>query len=587
MYIWRSELLKESPNSNALFPAQINTLAGEKWGYINQFGKFVITPKFDYAFDFQANELAIVEYEGLNGIIDKKGKYIVRPQYRTITPFYEERAIVADETGYHVMDESGRLLTSKPYSYISTYEEGRAVFSETISGKYIYGYLDRQGKEIIPAAYQTANDFEGGTALVQISDEEFGLLNKQGKMVQTFRYPYVGSKGDGLLAFRKEQGGRFGYINEGGDIVIEPAFESAQPFQHGIAIVGKGETFPSVYGVIKKQGEFIVEPEYNDIKVVSDNRLALGKTKEGRPPNELWYALATLEGKVLTEFKFNIILDFEKGVASVSDGSRTFFINSSGNIVKNLPVVEGAGTLSFEGKLIRANIENRITYYDRSGNIVWKQDNTVTLNKQYRVLEKKYNPNPDYIVYYPEIQGMKNKSAQSEVNQRLMELSLVKPVPSDVALDSSYSGDFSISFYRQDLLVIEFEGYDYPFGAAHGMPYKAHAHINLKSGQMYELKDLFKADSEYVTVLSDIIREQIKNDETYSYVFPDAFKGIAPDQPFYVDDKALYLYFAPYEIGPYAAGFPTFKIPFEEIMAIINNEGEFWRSFHTYVRHDK
>ncbi|MNP62681.1 hypothetical protein D3C76_1579810 [compost metagenome] len=97
---------------------------------------------------------------------------------------------------------------------------------------------------------------------------------------------------------------------------------------------------------------------------------------------------------------------------------------------------------------------------------------------------------------------------------------------------------------------------------------------------MYELKDLFKPNSDYVKVLSQIVGDQIKNDPQYSYVFPDTYEGISPNQPFFVTADALHLYFNPYEIAPYAAGFPTFTIPFVQIRDIINTEGSFWKAFH-------
>ncbi|MNV52651.1 Anti-sigma-V factor RsiV [compost metagenome] len=112
------------------------------------------------------------------------------------------------------------------------------------------------------------------------------------------------------------------------------------------------------------------------------------------------------------------------------------------------------------------------------------------------------------------------------------------------------------------------------------MPTRIYTKIDLRSGVFYQLKDLFKPSVDYTGTLSDIVARQIKSDPQYSYVFPDAFKGIAPDQPFFVDADALYLYFNPYDIAPYAAGFPTFRIPFAQIMGLINTDGAFWRSFH-------
>ena len=175
---------------------------------------------------------------------------------------------------------------------------------------------------------------------------------------------------------------------------------------------------------------------------------------------------------------------------------------------------------------------------------------------------------------------MTDEAAENSVNAELKKLSKVVPIDSSKQLEYSYTGDFSMTFFKKDLLVMELDGYQFYWGAAHGMPTRVHANIDLVSGRFYQLKDLFKPGSNYVKVLSDIVGNQIKNDPQYSYVFPDTYKGISADQPFYVKEDALYLYFAPYDIAPYAAGFPTFRIPYGEIMNIIDTEGAFWKAYH-------
>ncbi|MBY6815384.1 DUF3298 domain-containing protein, partial [Clostridium botulinum] len=49
---------------------------------------------------------------------------------------------------------------------------------------------------------------------------------------------------------------------------------------------------------------------------------------------------------------------------------------------------------------------------------------------------------------------------------------------------------------------------------------------------------------------------------------------------FYVSQNTLYIYFYPYEIAPYSAGLPTFKIHYKDIIDIINEAGAFWMSFN-------
>ncbi|MBM6861415.1 DUF3298 domain-containing protein, partial [Clostridium saudiense] len=108
-----------------------------------------------------------------------------------------------------------------------------------------------------------------------------------------------------------------------------------------------------------------------------------------------------------------------------------------------------------------------------------------------------------------------------------------------------------------------------PLGAAHGLSSKITPVINLDSGEFYSLEDLFKLGSDWKGRLNSIIQKMIDEDPQYNYVYKDGFKGINEGQNFYLDENNLYIYFQPYDIGPYAAGFITFKIPFSLIEGIM------------------
>ena len=54
-----------------LYPAKRRTVRGDKWGYINDQGIFVINPKFQDAMDFEENGLAVVKVGDAYGIIDE------------------------------------------------------------------------------------------------------------------------------------------------------------------------------------------------------------------------------------------------------------------------------------------------------------------------------------------------------------------------------------------------------------------------------------------------------------------------------------------------------------------------------------
>ena len=52
---------------------------GDKWGFINRTGKWVIEPTFDRPAHFLPQGIARVQADGGTGWIDKTGKYIWEP----------------------------------------------------------------------------------------------------------------------------------------------------------------------------------------------------------------------------------------------------------------------------------------------------------------------------------------------------------------------------------------------------------------------------------------------------------------------------------------------------------------------------
>ncbi|WP_438444964.1 WG repeat-containing protein [Gorillibacterium sp. sgz5001074] len=579
--VWGEEAVAPY-RGTALYSASVKTVDGIQWGYIDPSGRMAIPPRYDYAREFQDNGLAIVSVKDRDGAIDATGAYRIEPRWSSINDFSEGLAIAMDEKGFHVINSAGAEVTAKPYDYISSYRDGRAMFSVTQGdGPAKYGYLDPAGKEVIAPQYLEAGDFHNGKAVVKAGDKEYRLIGRNGEKLATYPYPFVGALGEGLLAFQKEVPGKYGYLNEKGDVVIPPKFTGAMAFQEGRAVVNTAEDYGNKYGLIDTKGEYAVQPGYNDILQLGEGRVALGQAiHPDQPYIGSRYAIADLNGHVLTAFAYYDVQDYANGYASVNDGKNTFFIDRTGARAAGLPAVPGTGTLVMMGSLIQANVDIRVSYLDRSGRIVWEQNKVIPLTPPYRVVEVKYKPNKDYLVYYPQVEGMRDRAAEKQVNAKLKELAQVKPVDPAAQLDSTYTGDFSVAFFRQQLLVLELNGYDYPFGAAHGMPYRVYAHVDLVTGRFYTLADLFKPGSDYAKVLSGIVAEQIKNDPQYSYVWPDSYKGVAPDQPFYVTGEALHVYYAPYEIAPYAAGFPTFTIPFAQLESILAKDGAFWRSFH-------
>lgn len=126
---------------------------------------------------------------------------------------------------------------------------------KTQQGK--WGLLHSDGKMIIPAEYDSITPFIENRALLleKSSKRLLGIINPKGNFIKDFstnklyvsRFPQYK---EGRLAFSTGDG-YFGYLNENGEVAIEPRFYLAAPFQDGIAAVQYNNT---EYGVIRKDG---------------------------------------------------------------------------------------------------------------------------------------------------------------------------------------------------------------------------------------------------------------------------------------------------------------------------------------------
>nr|WP_246517108.1 WG repeat-containing protein [Clostridium aciditolerans] len=563
-----------------LYPVSRRELEGVKYGYIDSSGKLIIPIKFDNAEGFQENGLAIIRIGDKEGIIDENGNYVIQPKYSYINGFKEGRAIVAEDQKNKVINESGKELFENG-TYIGEFSNGRAPFAIVPQdGLWRYGYINLQGKVVVPPQFLSAESFNNGKALVKLGDKRYANIDLKGNVLNTFPYELVGDMNEGMLFFKEKLDGKFGLIDESGNVIVAPKYETVESFRNGTAIVGEGEDGIIKVGVIDKRGNYVIDPKYHDIQFLGEDRLAVGTPIIGEAaylPSK--YAISDSKGNVLTDVIYYGVSEYKNTLASAYDDKHTYFIDKQGKRVDSLPKVEGSGTLTMLDNIIRANVDSRISYYDKSGKLIWSQNTEVPLENGYVVKEKKYKPNRNYIVYYPQLGGVKDKNKEKMINEKLAQLSQLKEVGSG-ELEYSYTGDFNITLFKKDLLVLELLGYNYPLGAAHGMPSRVFTHINLKNGSFYDLKDLFKKNSDYVKRLSDIIQKQIDEKGEKLGVWKDQYKGIKADQPFYVTEDALHIYFEPYEIAPYASGFVTFDIPFAEIMDIVDTKGGFWKAFH-------
>lgn len=479
------------------------------------------------------------------GFIDRKGTFIILPGYSSVTDFSDGYAIITGSKDYKVIDKHG-IIVYEHKKYVSSYSNGAAVYSE---GHSKYGYLDTKGKVMLKPVYYKADSFKkDNTAFVSLSKGTYALINKKGTVIGKYQ---LNKKYDNVITFKD------GYI-----------------------IYKDDKT--KLEGVINYKGDEIYKPEFKFITYLGDDLFAIKDPALDEPGMLDPFALYDNKGGQLTDYILYDLSSFHDGYASATNSQYTYFIDTEGKEAQEFPKIEGRGTLTLMGDIIKAEIDDDLIYMTKEGTVIWQNDRTHYLKSsktELLVKELKFKPNKFAYVYYPYIEGIPN-SIQASVNGKLYKLFTEGRAELKESSGLSVTDTFDAELIN-NLLIINKKGYDAPLGASHGIPVEETYHIDIKTGEFYDLSDLFLMKSNYEAELNKIIGVMIENHNKKEGLDSpqSSFQGIKEDQSFKLTNDDLIVYFSPYELKGYGGGYPEFKIPFEQLTSFIDYDGSLWNSF--------
>ena len=225
-----------------------------KFGYIDKTGKLVIPEKFDEAYDFY-EDLASVKIGEKYGFIDKTGKLVIAAMYDSPSYFKDGVAVVELNKLSFVIDKKNNKVFGQGYLNLSAFYEGLARFE--VDGR--IGFIDSKGVVKIKPTYEYGSPqsirlmyfSEGLCHFEEINDAardnknlfygKYGYINKDGKIIIPAQFNYAGPFKNGIAVV--SMNGNYGYINKSGKFIIPPIFANAGYFIDGIARVSGGGSF--------------------------------------------------------------------------------------------------------------------------------------------------------------------------------------------------------------------------------------------------------------------------------------------------------------------------------------------------------
>jgi len=325
--------------SDGLFLVSLN----DKYGFYNTSGKEIVPLKYDYVYSF-CDGVARVEVGDTFEeyvYINKAGVRIGQENFRAQGDFSEGFGHVAVDEKHGYIDKNGKIVIPLVYSSAGSFKNGFAVVSKEIESESRYGLIDKSGKEVIPCIFDGVELRTDGFVLVDTGrhigesiywyDEpvisNYGLYNTLGQQITPLVYNEISEfTNDFALASRN---GEVFLINKEGEEIAN-SFKYVQAVNN-IAII---EDKVDKCSLVNNKGKVIAIHDYIYLNadssiICNDGGLLNEKNLVYQGKN----ALFSKNGTSLTDVKYDYIGISKEGFHIVVVDNKYGFINCEGKEV--------------------------------------------------------------------------------------------------------------------------------------------------------------------------------------------------------------------------------------------------------------
>jgi hypothetical protein len=315
-----------------------------KYGLIDLTGKTVVSPRFDEVYDFDESDTIIPAcVDGRWGFIDRTGTFAIAPDFDGVSSFNEDLAVVRvdDKRGY--IDRSGKIVIRPQFEHAFQFSEGLAAVAVASPGRAghvtwdrLWGYIDKSGSFVVEPTLHDASDFS-----------------------------------DGLAVVKKTHEWRSHYIDKRGRTIAGP-FEEAWSMSSkmpGMAQVLVHDGEPSGYGIIDRNGDYVIMPEHPSLcERFSEGLVAVGRYAVPHRDGLTIKGYMNTRGELVIPHRYESAWDFSEGRAAVSeDGQTAGFIDKTGEYVAP-PIYEDVW--DFHDGLAAVKLYGKWGFIDRDGKMV-------------------------------------------------------------------------------------------------------------------------------------------------------------------------------------------------------------------------
>ncbi|MFC3811424.1 WG repeat-containing protein [Lacihabitans lacunae] len=248
-------------------PDSIQNFLNWKLGYIDSKGNLKINTDFEFrgTLPYFFNGRANVAKNGVQVVIDTLGNVIPTSKLNNkAILFHEGFSTIADENGKQgIINDNGQIILDPIYNGVNPFSEEFAAIQIGLNntGGVISAFVNKKGEFVFDKKFGLIRDFNEGFAAVEVNGKWTYIDNKGNYLIEPqFDVTDFFSEGLGMFGVKKGKNLKFGFLNNMGKVVIEPIYNEVKDFKFGLAPVKVGNKF----GFINNKGEMVIKPKFQN-----------------------------------------------------------------------------------------------------------------------------------------------------------------------------------------------------------------------------------------------------------------------------------------------------------------------------------
>lgn len=303
------------PRTGNLYPVINN----HHWGLINNKGEEIVHCVYDSLIEIQ-KDIITVKFRGSYGVINTQENWLVAPQPLPIK-IINNNTYSQQEFGNTMFKKfTGEVFyfTNNPLKLHSDYfiEYLNDGTEKTIDYEgHLIARIEPPKVSNVERVFPMSEGFRGIER-----DGKFGFIDDRGNLRIANRYDDIGEFQEGLAPFKLI--GKWGFLNKSDQVIIQPNYDKVSPFRNGLSIVFRN----GKCGVIDKKGTTHLKLQYDSIQYLPDKKFRLFANGLS--------GLADEKGVVMIDPRFEKLILLTNGLAIAGiDGKHGVITNMGMSVI--------------------------------------------------------------------------------------------------------------------------------------------------------------------------------------------------------------------------------------------------------------